>query len=229
MKTRKDLWIRIAEYRFDHLVPPGLWSHITEVFGGTNGSTRAFANKLTRKLGWTTGFARRAIAEYKKFVYLGVTSDFIVTPSKVIDQVWHEHLLFTQAYASFCRQVLWTEFNHHPELVPTDEQTGAFRAQYQATLDRYRREFNAEPPEDIWGVPKFKGDAASTNVVTPRKKDAASGDDTPLWMYFDGSDGHFDADDDCDASDGGQGDDCGDSGSAGDGGGSGCSGGCGGD
>ena len=32
----------------------------------------------------------RAIKEYKKFIYLGAAGDFIVTPSKIIDQVWHE-------------------------------------------------------------------------------------------------------------------------------------------
>ena len=27
---------------------------------------------------------------------------FGVTPSKVIDQVWHEHILFSRAYRDFC-------------------------------------------------------------------------------------------------------------------------------
>jgi hypothetical protein len=197
MHTKKDLWDRLRRYHFDHLVPPSLLAYVAATFGGPDASTKAFADKLTRKLHWSKSFAMRAIAEYKKFVYLGVSSEFSVTPSKVIDQVWHEHLLFTVPYASFCRDVLEKDFNHHPELVPTDGQTGVFQAQYLATLDRYRREFNAEPPGDIWSVPKFKGQAVQTDAFVPRKKaaqssDTADGGDLPLWTFFDGdaSGGH---------------------------------------
>src|SRR5215212_8428244 len=111
-------------------------------FGGEDAATRAFAHKLGRKLGWTPPFARRAIDEYRKFLYLGVVADFGVTPSKVIDQVWHEHLLFTRAYAEFCRDVLARPFEHYPELVAMDKQTSTFETQYEATLDLYEDEFD---------------------------------------------------------------------------------------
>ena len=65
-------------------------------------------------------------------------SDFSVTPPKVIDQVWHEHLLFSRAYREFCHEVLSREFDHNPELVETDDQTQAFQAQYAATLALYQ-------------------------------------------------------------------------------------------
>jgi hypothetical protein len=45
-------------------------------------STKAFADK-TRKFQWKHRFALRAIREYKKFIYLGAISDFVVTPSKI--------------------------------------------------------------------------------------------------------------------------------------------------
>jgi len=146
---KRDLWIRLESYTFDHLVPTHLWDHVRSVFGGTDASTRAFADKLSRKLGWDIRFALRAIAEYKRFVYLGMVSDFGVTPSKVIDQVWHEHILFSRAYRDFCDEVLGCEFDHHPELVPVAAETGVFSAQYHATLVLYRKEFNVEPPDDI--------------------------------------------------------------------------------
>jgi hypothetical protein len=107
------------------------------------------------KLGWRLPFALRAIHEYKKFVYLGVVSGRGVTPPKVIDQVWHEHLLFTRAYRDFCRDVLGRDFDHNPELLKTTSQTDVFKAQYDETLTLYFLEFNKEPPEDIWGMPKF--------------------------------------------------------------------------
>ncbi len=82
---KRELWLRLRQYHFADIVPTDLWNHVTAAFGGVDASTRAFASKIARKHNWTTRFALRAINEYRKFVYLGVTSDFIVTPSKVID------------------------------------------------------------------------------------------------------------------------------------------------
>ena len=197
-RTKKELWLRLKEYHFDHLVPANFWQHVTKAFAGPDAPTKAFANKLARKLGWTTEFALRAIDEYKKFVYLGMVSDFNVTPSKIVDHVWHEHQLFTQAYRNFCGEVLGRHFDHNPELIPIDDQTGVFQAQYLATLALYKREFNNEPPDDIWGIPKFKPRAIKKDHYKPRNKrtsdsipGACEGADTPLYMFFEeGADSH---------------------------------------
>jgi hypothetical protein len=196
-RVKKELWLRLRNYHFDDIVPPQLVDRVSAMFGGTDASTRAFASKLSRKLGWKPPFALRAIGEYKKFVFLGTSSDISVTPSKVIDQVWHEHILFSRGYREFCANVLTRDFDHSPELVPADDQNDVFASQYLQTLDAYRVESNAEPPADIWSVPKFQ-----TAVVDAREKKRRTGEDlttttdTPLFMYFDGgpsfdsSDGH---------------------------------------
>ena len=190
---KRELWLRIKHYHFDNLVPAHLVDQVTAAFGGTDASTRAFASKLARKLGWKTGFALRAIGEYKKFVYLGVTSDFSVTPPKVIDQVWHEHLLFSRPYREFCRDILGRDFDHNPELVPLRAQTDRFEAQYDATLDLYDEEFDTEPPQDIWGIPKFQrsGRARTRRAPTRRIADgvaATTYESTPLHSLFGGTD-----------------------------------------
>ena len=194
-RAKRDLWVSLHQYHFQHLVPPGLLDQVTALFGGADASAKAFAHKLARKLGWTTDFALRSVGEYKKFVFLGVVGDFNVTPSKVIDQVWHEHLLFTQAYPKFCDEVLGQYFHHNPELVADDSQTGVFQAQYHATLDLYRHEFNAEPPADIWNTPKFDKDAVKeaqspVGSVRPIAPPVRDGSDAPLWTHF--SDSHSD-------------------------------------
>jgi hypothetical protein len=184
--SKKALWESLRDYQFENLVPPHLTDRVAELFGGADASTKAFASKLSRKLGWTTGFALRAIGEYKRFVYLGVISTTNVTPSKVVDQVWHEHQLFTKGYREFCRDVIDKEFDHTPELIPLPQQTLLFSQQYLDTLALYRAEFNVEPPADIWAVPKFKLDLL-------RDKNANAGiiDTTnpPLYTLVDGSTG----------------------------------------
>ena len=188
---KRDLWLRLRAYHFDNLVPPHLWDHVAAAFGNTDASTRAFANKLARKLGWHPRFALRAIDEYRKFVYLGIVADFSVTPPKIIDQVWHEHLLFSRAYREFCRDVLQRDFDHSPELVPSDEQIEQYEAQYNATLALYEAEFKVTPPAGFWGTPKFPRDPNRTPA--PKKKEPShvadgggGGDSMPLYSYFDG-------------------------------------------
>ena len=53
-----------------------------------------FTRHLIKNHGWTEKYADRAIAEYKKFVFLTVVSDHQIVPSDAVDQVWHAHLLF---------------------------------------------------------------------------------------------------------------------------------------
>ncbi|MEO6525922.1 MAG: hypothetical protein ABIP93_04805 [Gemmatimonadaceae bacterium] len=191
--VKRDLWLRLKHYHFDHLVPPHLTDHVMAAFGGPDAATRAFASKLSRKLEWTPAFARRAIEEYRKFVYLGMVSDVMVTPPKVIDQVWHEHLLFSRPYKSFCDEVLGRDFDHHPELVSVSDQTEVFRAQYEATLERYESEFNVLPPADIWGTPKFTPGRARVRRALGRRNAGSSSDasdgGTPLYLFFDGTPG----------------------------------------
>jgi hypothetical protein len=238
---KKALWLHLRDYHFTDLVPTNMWSVVAEAFGGTDASERAFANKIAHKHAWSSRFALRAITEYRKFVFLGVSGDTVVTPSKVIDTVWHEHLLFTRGYRDFCRNVLGRDFDHHPELLPTDKQTDLFAQQYNATLARYRTEFRVEPPVDIWGTPKF----TRTNEQRARDEHAAigGGGDVPLYAQFDGRDNtpwhhdmpEFNADGGGGFAGGGggtdwSGDSSGDAiGSDAGSGGSGCSSGCGGD
>lgn len=199
---KKELWLRLKRYHFSDLAPAQLADRVRAAFGGGDASTQAFASKVARKLGWTRPFALRAIHEYKKFVYLGVVSETSVTPPKVIDQVWHEHLLFTRAYRDFCRDVLGRDFDHNPELVQSKRQTELFQVQYAETLALYQSEFAQRPPAEIWGTPKFAAGAPKAKPRAPRRTstDATSGtsgdasyETDPLHTFFRGDGGASDS------------------------------------
>lgn len=186
--NKRELWLRLKAYQFDHIVAAGVWKHITAKFGHCNPSLKAFAGKIAKKQGWKNQFALQAIAEYKKFIYLGLVSDFEVTPSKIIDAVWHEHLLFSKAYREFCTTVIEHPFDHHPELVPMADQTGRFSAQYLDTIALYRKEFGQEPPTAIWGDTKFdKAEQEKQNYQSNKKRqqdDLLYAGSTPLYTNF---------------------------------------------
>lgn len=193
MINKKELWCRLRAYHFDHLAPTLLWQHIAANFGGINAFSKAFASKIARKHGWKKAFALKALEEYKKFVYLGIISKFQVTPSKIIDIVWHEHLLFTKGYRQFCAEVIEYEFDHYPELVPVTEQTEQFSTQYLETLELYRTEFGIDPPAAIWATTKYDQEKMANAAYQPARKkenesylDAGSlyAADAPLHSYF---------------------------------------------
>jgi hypothetical protein len=108
-----------------------------------------FLAHLMRANGWSRPFALRAIEEYRKFVFLALVADHQVTPSDQVDQVWHLHLLCSDAYWNdFCPRVLGRPLHHHPAKGGQAEQD-RFHEQYRATIRSYRQHFG-EPPLDLW-------------------------------------------------------------------------------
>jgi len=108
-----------------------------------------FLDHLMRSNGWSCEYALRAIEDYRKFVFLAMVADHQVTPSDQIDQVWHLHLLFSDAYWNdFCPRVLGRPLHHEPARGGPQERE-RFHRLYHATLSSYRRHFG-DPPLDLW-------------------------------------------------------------------------------
>jgi uncharacterized protein (TIGR04222 family) len=109
----------------------------------------SFLSHLIRANGWSRPLALRAIEEYRKFVFLALVADHQVTPSDQVDQVWHLHLLFSDAYWNdFCPRVLGRPLHHLPTRGGQAERD-RFHQLYRATLDSYRQYFG-EPPANLW-------------------------------------------------------------------------------
>ena len=131
-KQQQELYQRICDYELDDS------SH---EFG--------FLAHLMRANGWSRPFALRAIEEYRKFVFLALVADHPVTPSDQVDQVWHLHLLCSDAYWNdFCPRVLGRPLHHHPAKGGQAERD-RFHEQYRATIRSYRQHFG-ESSADLW-------------------------------------------------------------------------------
>ena len=79
--TQVELYAKIKKFKLDSL-----------------DDRRSFSAKLAWEYQWSQIYTLRAIQEYKKFLFLAMTADHIVSPSVVVDRVWHHHLLFTHSY-----------------------------------------------------------------------------------------------------------------------------------
>lgn len=126
-----------------------VWAKVNEFSIDDPDSSYTFSMRLARENGWTHGYAKKVVEEYKKFMYLSYLSDTPLTPSDEVDQAWHLHLLYTKSYwEDFC--ALFGKKFHHGPTKGGKEESDKYDEQYQRTLDTYRNTFECTPPVDVW-------------------------------------------------------------------------------
>lgn len=129
--ARKDLWDRVQAHDFEP------------------DTTLNFTRRLARDHGWSLETTRAAIDAYRRFCFLAVVSPTPVTPSEIVDEVWHQHLIYTRDYwAIWCGLVLKASLHHDPTPGGSEAQQ-TYRRQYAETLALHER-FFGPPPADIW-------------------------------------------------------------------------------
>ena len=114
------------------------------------------------------------IDEYLKFMRLMQLFPLLrFSPSGIVDQVWHEHILFTREYRIFCKKHFPKYVNHAPTVegysiaTTSDDQRS-----YAYTLYFYALYFNSTPSTVYWPTDKATNDMLtemkSANVTISR-------------------------------------------------------------
>ena len=143
----QSLWQRIEAFEFDE-----------------PGTVLTFAHRLARENAWPLAFARRVLAEYRRFLFLAMVAGHPVTPSEEVDQAWHLHMVYTRSYwDELCANVLGRPLHHGPTKGGRDEDK-KFHDWYLRTLDSYRRLFAQEPPSDVWPAPARRFGARTARI-----------------------------------------------------------------
>ncbi len=90
-------------------------------------------------------------AEYRKFLALHLAfPDMDVVPCKIVDEMWHQHILDTAAYRADCEAIFGRFLDHFPYFgMRGEDDARDLQDAYVETIDRYRRAFG-EPPKDTW-------------------------------------------------------------------------------
>lgn len=96
--------------------------------------------------------------EYRKFLALQLADpDAAIVPCKLVDDIWHQHILDTAAYREDCDAIFGRFLDHYPYFgMRGEDDAQALHDAYADTLDRYRDAFG-EPPAGTW----ISADAAS--------------------------------------------------------------------
>lgn len=90
-------------------------------------------------------------AEYRKFLSLHLAHpDTDIVPCKLVDEIWHQHILDTQAYHEDCDVIFGSYLHHFPYFgMRSDDDASALADAYADTIARYRTAFG-EPPAGTW-------------------------------------------------------------------------------
>ena len=141
-----------------------LWNKILRFDFDTPHSEYGFSTRLANENYWTKNFTQQAILEYKKFMYLAATSELMVSPSEIVDTVWHQHLIFTQSYQEFCT-ILGKQVQHLPS-THNQEDFEKFRQAKERTVKYYENNFSVQP-KAIW---EYADMYQSLNLVKAKYK-----------------------------------------------------------
>lgn len=148
--SQQELWEKIQNFNFDD-----------------QNSSYPFSKKLASENNWSVSFTQKAIAEYKKFIFLCCISPTGASPSDIVDKVWHLHLTYTKNYwEDFCRNTLQQDIHHHPSKGGTLEKV-KHDTWYNETLALYEATFKSKPPADIWTQPNNGLTTISDDIYDP--------------------------------------------------------------
>jgi hypothetical protein len=155
-QARQELWRRIEQHDFEPDTPLN------------------FTRRLARDHGWSLEDARRAIGAYRRFCFLATVSPTPVTPSDVVDEVWHQHLTYSRDYWTvWCGERLQAPLHHDPTPGGAEAQL-TYRRQYAETLALHER-FFGPPHQEFWpathlrfGRPRYHMTDRSRWLVLPK-------------------------------------------------------------
>ena len=128
------------------------WSKIEDFQFEKSPQEYGFVTRLAYENGWTEFFTKQAIFEYKKFMYLVSNSSEMLSPSEIVDTVWHQHLIYSESYKNFCT-LLGKEIKHIPSTHHAEEKT-LFSEAFVRTEKLYKENFDASG----WKFWKIKND-----------------------------------------------------------------------
>ena len=88
-----------------------------------------------------------ALGEYRRFLGLLMRGEGPLTPSKLVDEIWHQHILDSRNYSSFCLRIAGRYLHHDPSY-------GKPRRSHERCSERakfvYKKHLGCDPPAGVW-------------------------------------------------------------------------------
>jgi hypothetical protein len=143
------LWKRIVAYDFSDLIDSDGLDELRRLhFAKSSRPVEdAFCQKIEIEHGYSNTTVKELLHEYRKFLFLATILPTSVCPSRMVDTIWHAHLLFTPQWKPFTERVLGYHLQHRPDLGLTS-QLQRLGINYAKTYIGYMEYFGQ--PSDYW-------------------------------------------------------------------------------
>jgi hypothetical protein len=107
------------------------------------------------KLGWTHEQVEAAEIEYKRYLTLCLRFPYpkhSVVPNKIMDTMWHYHIMDTKAYHKDCNTVFGHYLHHYPYFgLRGEEDAKNLKSAFEKTKEYYISEFREPMTRDAAG------------------------------------------------------------------------------
>lgn len=98
--------------------------------------------RLQTNLGWTQSETETAVKQYRRFLVLAALHPKqTLVPSKLVDEVWHQHVLDTQQYPKDCDKVFGAVMHHNPYFGTTPRGKRLLPGLFKQTNRLFTQEF----------------------------------------------------------------------------------------
>lgn len=116
------------------------------------------------------------IDEYIRFMRLmQLNPSYRLSPSVMVDHVWHEHILFTKEYRLFCSRYFGSYVDHVPTVEGYSQANMSDdQRSYATTLHLYASHFNSVPSTKYW---------PTDSKLIEKVNELNSHDNTPVDMH----------------------------------------------
>jgi hypothetical protein len=110
---------------------------------------------LVKRMSYNLEDAEEIEYEYKKFLFLNIKyAGNRIPMSKLVDDIWHAHLLHTRNYSKLCSEVAGFFIHHTP--TNTDEENIELEPLYLNNTRGFMKESFGEVNEKFWPAdPRF--------------------------------------------------------------------------
>lgn len=127
---------------------PALWARLQNWLGPQSAS-HPLVTQTANRFGVSHARARSIVEGYAQFIYLVATSDEMLAPPALIDEVWHIHLADHDAYLGAFSKVVVGRKVRHTKGRPIAGKDPA----YARTRQRFVDEFDSQPFAKLWPKP----------------------------------------------------------------------------
>jgi len=108
--------------------------------------------RVIAKDGLGAELAREAESQYRQFLALSLEHPESLTPSKLIDTVWHQHMADTRKYIADCIEIFGDVLHHDPKV------TGQLmERQFAVTCQLFKHAFEVDISKPLHGTPEACG------------------------------------------------------------------------